>query len=110
MRQESGLFEGDYCFLLPAGGIPDYPRVKQEEKMKSRSEPSIKTRNTSPAKQLRQEGKTDASSGNYDCPREQMIAEAAYYRAEQRGFTPGNEMSDWLDAEADVEGVLHNPG
>ncbi len=35
-----------------------------------------------------------------------MIAEAAYYRAEQRGFAPGNEMSDWLQAEADVEGVL----
>ncbi len=43
-----------------------------------------------------------------DCPREQMIAEAAYYRAEQRGFAPGNEMSDWLQAEADVEGILRN--
>lgn len=42
----------------------------------------------------------------HDCPREQMIAEAAYYRAEQRGFTPGNEMSDWLQAEADVERAL----
>jgi hypothetical protein len=39
-----------------------------------------------------------------------MIAEAAYYRAEQRGFAPGCEMSDWLLAEADVErslGKLH---
>jgi phosphoglucomutase len=29
-----------------------------------------------------------------------MIAEAAYYRAEQRGFDPGHEIDDWLAAEA----------
>lgn len=38
--------------------------------------------------------------------REQMIAEAAYYRAEQRGFVPGHEMADWLLAEADIERAL----
>lgn len=27
------------------------------------------------------------------------IAEAAYYRAEQRGFSPGRELDDWLEAE-----------
>lgn len=32
----------------------------------------------------------------------EMIAEAAYYRAEKRGFTPGLEAEDWLHAEADV--------
>jgi hypothetical protein len=31
-----------------------------------------------------------------------MICEAAYYRAEKRGFTPGLEAEDWLQAEADV--------
>jgi hypothetical protein len=31
-----------------------------------------------------------------------MIAEAAYYRAEQRGFAPGGEFEDWLAAEAEV--------
>ena len=35
-----------------------------------------------------------------------MIEEAAYFIAEQRGFAPGNETSDWLQAEADVEGML----
>ncbi len=42
--------------------------------------------------------------------REQMIAEAAYYCAEQRGFAPGHEMADWLLAEAEFErtfGTLH---
>lgn len=28
-----------------------------------------------------------------------MIATAAYYLAAARGFTPGNELEDWLEAE-----------
>ncbi|MEW5966144.1 MAG: DUF2934 domain-containing protein [Pseudomonadota bacterium] len=28
-----------------------------------------------------------------------MIAVAAYYFAEQRGFAPGQELEDWLQAE-----------
>ena len=31
-----------------------------------------------------------------------LIAEAAYYRAERRGFSPGHELDDWLQAEAEV--------
>lgn len=31
-----------------------------------------------------------------------MIAEAAYYRAEQRGFTPGHEIPDWIEAEREI--------
>lgn len=40
--------------------------------------------------------------------REQLIAEAAYYRAEQRGFQPGNEMADWFEAESAVDRMLGN--
>ena len=32
----------------------------------------------------------------------EMIAEAAYYRAQKRGFTPGLEAEDWVQAEAEV--------
>jgi hypothetical protein len=32
-----------------------------------------------------------------------MIAEAAYYCAEQRGFEPGHELEDWLVAEARID-------
>lgn len=35
--------------------------------------------------------------------RESMIAEAAYFRAEARGFEPGAEIEDWLEAELEVE-------
>ncbi len=31
-----------------------------------------------------------------------MIAEAAYYKAEKRAFTPGNELHDWLEAKKDI--------
>jgi hypothetical protein len=34
------------------------------------------------------------------------IAERAYYRAEQRGFAPGYEMEDWIEAEKEVRGEL----
>ena len=32
----------------------------------------------------------------------QRIAERAYYRAQQRGFSPGYELDDWFAAEAEV--------
>jgi hypothetical protein len=35
--------------------------------------------------------------------RESMIAEAAYYRAERRGFAPGRELDDWLAAEREID-------
>jgi len=35
--------------------------------------------------------------------RHQMIAEAAYYLAECRGFESGCELDDWLAAEAEIE-------
>jgi hypothetical protein len=31
-----------------------------------------------------------------------QIAEAAYYRAAGRGFAPGRELEDWLEAEAQI--------
>ena len=35
-----------------------------------------------------------------------MIEEAAFFLAERRGFVPGEELSDWLRAESDVEALL----
>lgn len=31
-----------------------------------------------------------------------MISTAAYYRAANRGFTPGHELDDWLEAERQI--------
>jgi hypothetical protein len=38
--------------------------------------------------------------------RRALIAEAAYLRAERRGFSPGHETDDWLAAEAEVDALL----
>jgi Protein of unknown function (DUF2934) len=37
--------------------------------------------------------------------RRSMVATAAYYLSERRGFEPGHELQDWLAAEAEVEAV-----
>jgi hypothetical protein len=38
--------------------------------------------------------------------RQEMIATAAYYRAERRGFNSGDEIQDWLEAEAEIDGLI----
>ena len=38
--------------------------------------------------------------------RRAMVAQAAYLRAERRGFTAGGEVEDWLAAEAEVDALL----
>jgi hypothetical protein len=35
--------------------------------------------------------------------RQRLIAEAAYFRAERRGFAPGYEETDWLEAEKELD-------
>ena len=41
-------------------------------------------------------------------PEEQwrMIAVAAYLKAEKRGFTPGGEAQDWIEAEKEVSALF----
>jgi hypothetical protein len=54
------------------------------------------------AKSIRQAGgKSKASAPGTE--RYWLIAQAAYFRAEKRGFTPGRELQDWLEAEAEIE-------
>ncbi|MCK6371616.1 MAG: DUF2934 domain-containing protein [Gammaproteobacteria bacterium] len=38
--------------------------------------------------------------------RQRLIAEAAYFRAERRGFQPGCELEDWLAAEIEIDALL----
>jgi hypothetical protein len=35
-----------------------------------------------------------------------LIAIAAYHKAEKRGFAPGNEMQDWVEAEKEIDELL----
>jgi hypothetical protein len=38
--------------------------------------------------------------------RDEMIAVAAYFRAEHRGFLPGREVEDWCEAAAAIDRLL----
>ncbi len=46
----------------------------------------------------------------YHEDRHASIAEAAYFRAELRGFAPGHELEDWLAAEEEVDQRLMGEG
>jgi hypothetical protein len=35
-----------------------------------------------------------------------MVAEAAYYRAERRGFATGGELEDWIQAESEIDRLI----
>lgn len=57
---------------------------------------------------------TIVTSGK-SCPvtaeeRWRMIAEAAYYRAEHRGFVGGDMADDWLQASAEIDNMLQALG
>lgn len=47
---------------------------------------------------------TESNIRSDDAPQEmrKQIEEAAYYRAKQRGFEPGHELEDWIQAESEV--------
>jgi len=42
--------------------------------------------------------------------RQRFIAEAAYFKAERRGFADGGELGDWIDAEAEIDALLDSRG
>jgi hypothetical protein len=39
-----------------------------------------------------------------------FIAEAAYFKAKQRGFAEGGELEDWIGAEAEIDALLDSRG
>ena len=45
-----------------------------------------------------------------DEERRNMIARAAYFRAEKRQFAPGHEVEDWIAAEVEVDRDLAGGG
>ena len=69
----------------------------------SRSRQKKKSKTSKPDKPVR--GKAAKARGHVGPDpdeRNRVIALAAYYRAEQRGFVDGDPLRDWLEAEAEV--------
>jgi hypothetical protein len=50
--------------------------------------------------------RTSILSAAFANERHRMIAEAAYFHAEKRGFQAGDETLDWLEAEKDIDSLL----
>ena len=51
-------------------------------------------------------GNTAAKLSNEDVYK--LIQESAYFKAKARGFAPGHEVQDWIEAEAEVRRRLED--
>jgi hypothetical protein len=50
------------------------------------------------------------AQGYSDAEWHALVAQAAYLRAERRGFTQGSPEQDWLEAEEELRRTLGRPG
>jgi hypothetical protein len=49
------------------------------------------------------EGAADGAVAITAQARDTLVREAAYRRAQRRGFAPGHELADWLEAEHEID-------
>jgi hypothetical protein len=76
----------------------------------------VKQRRPSPAKRAAAAPviapSADTGAGTVPSPedRRRMIADAAYFRAERRGFAAGGELDDWLAAEGEIDRLIERGG
>ncbi len=73
----------------------------QKSKLTSKPGGRVAVSSKSPARSAPEICKAAAPGINAE-ERERLIARAAYFRAEKRGFAPGCELQDWIEAEAEV--------
>ena len=87
--------------------------TKERRKTPRKATPKTNGKGAAPRKTIAEERSValDSSStaaGNSPKPEQspeemrKQIEEAAYYRAKQRGFAPGYEFEDWIQAESEV--------
>ena len=69
--------------------------------MANAKQPTRKTESPAPKKQS---ALPQSKLRNNPSPEEvyRAIQETAYYKAKARGFAPGREVQDWIEAEAEV--------
>ena len=71
--------------------------------------PSTQTpRKRAPRKKAAAASPVATTFGHFVGPEQRaaLIAEAAFFRAEKRGFATGHEVEDWLAAESEVDAKL----
>jgi len=64
---------------------------------------------TAKSKGTRSSGQHDPGTDVSSDERQRMIAEAAYFRAMERGFTGGDPIEDWVVAEREISRALPSP-
>jgi hypothetical protein len=85
-----------------------------ERPVRVQPESSVLTRAAAPQKRAASVDPLD-NAAQYIVPRvvedrTELIAKAAYFNAERRGFAPGHELEDWLAAENEVDQRLAGEG
>jgi hypothetical protein len=70
--------------------------------------PTAETRGQPPSQRVRRRSpagrpRSGASRRGEPANRHAWIAEAAYFKAERRGFAPGLDWQDWFEAERELE-------
>jgi Protein of unknown function (DUF2934) len=79
--------------------------IKADENLSATPPPRPRAKSSTP-RMRKTAAKVSADVTISEDVRRGMIAEAAYLRAERRGFAPGQEHEDWLAAEAEVDALL----
>ena len=103
MAQSSGT-RGDGTPSPSVATLPPAGSASPKSKPPATSEPlkgSAASGSEALAKAKAKKELDDASQR--DDERRRRIEESAYYRAERRGFAPGHEEEDWLEAEKEVD-------
>lgn len=67
----------------------------------------MKSKKINGSKELSGNAQATIGLQNNPLQREQMIAVAAYYHAEKRGFAPNDEMADWFESEREIDSLLN---
>ncbi len=75
------------------------PEVAPAAELAQETAPAIPSTNDAATASAPQD---DSGAGSDPESRQQAIAQAAYFRAEARGFEPGHELEDWLAAEQQI--------
>ena len=79
---------------------------KVAEQTIGNKEPASAARKPLTKKAAASQMRVDTQSAVTSEERQKMIAEAAFLRAERRGFAGGDPTDDWLWAEAEIDKIL----
>jgi hypothetical protein len=89
--------------------------METEKKLAARKTVAAKKKTAAAPSKSRKKGPTAAKTAKprHGIPpeeRQRLIAQAAYLRAERRGFSGGSPEQDWLLAEAEIDAMLMKRG